>query len=143
MNGLQPANSNPQLPMSPDEQAIRHLIDTWIRESMAGNTDAILPLMAEDIVFIFPGRSAMRGRDEFAAMAKTAGPGAKLDCSCEIQEIEVSGRLAYVWNQLTVSMTPPDGPAVKRSGPVLSVFRKNDAGNWELFRDANMLTAAT
>jgi uncharacterized protein (TIGR02246 family) len=126
--------------MSTDEQAIRDLIATWMRESLAGNQDAVLPLMAEDVVFLGPGRPAIRGRAEFAAMAKSAAKGTKLEGNVEIQEVDVSGHLAYVVSRIRISVTPPDGPAVTRSGPVLTVFRKNDAGSWELLRDANMQT---
>lgn len=126
--------------MNTDEQQIRDLIATWIRESMAGNVEAVLPLMAEDVVFLLPGRPPMRGREAFAAASKTGGQSIQMEGSSEIQEIEVVGHLAYCWSQVSITMSLPNSPAIKRSGNVLSVFRKNLAGSWELFRDANMLT---
>jgi ketosteroid isomerase-like protein len=42
-----------------------------------------------------------------------------------------------------VTATPTEGgDAMRRAGPVLSVFRKEPDGRWVLFRDANLLVAA-
>ena len=43
--------------MTEDEQAIRELIATWMRASMAGDTDTVLSLMADDVVFMVAGRN--------------------------------------------------------------------------------------
>ena len=57
-----------------------------------------------------------------------------------IQEIHVAGDYAFCWNQLSLTATPlQGGPAQRRAGPTLSVFRKERDGRWILFRDANML----
>ena len=34
--------------MSPDERAIRDLVDTWMKASQAGDTATVLSLMADD-----------------------------------------------------------------------------------------------
>lgn len=126
--------------MSTDELAIRELIATWLRESKAGNIAAVLPLMAEDVVFLRPDCPVMQGRDAYAAASQGAPPQMKMEAISDIQEIVVSGDLASCWNQLTITITLPGKPPVTRSGPILTVFRRNAAGKWELFRDANMLT---
>jgi uncharacterized protein (TIGR02246 family) len=51
--------------MSSDEQAIRKLVDDWHRATAAGNVDAILPLMSEDVVFLVCGKPPMKGRATF------------------------------------------------------------------------------
>jgi ketosteroid isomerase-like protein len=43
-------------------------------------------------------------------------------------------------NQLTITITPPDGKDIRRAGYVLSILRKNPDGKWVLVRDANVLT---
>jgi ketosteroid isomerase-like protein len=95
--------------------------------------------MADDIVFLRPGQPPMRGTSAFAA---TQGGLSQfsLDATSEIQEIEVFGDAAYCWTKLTVVVTPRNGgTVVKRAGDTLSILKKQ-AGNWVLFRDANMLT---
>src|SRR5688572_32521228 len=51
--------------MSSDEEAIRKLVDDWHRATAAGNVDAILPLMSEEVVFLVCGKPPMKGRATF------------------------------------------------------------------------------
>jgi hypothetical protein len=67
---------------------------------------------------------------------------ARIEGKPDIQEICVAGDFAFCWNQLFLTVTPlQGGPAQRRAGPTLSVFRKEPDGRWILFRDANMLKA--
>jgi len=129
-----------QMPnMSPDEQAIRELIDTWLRASKAGDREVVLSLMAEDVVFLQPGQAPMRGRAGFAAAQKAMND-VDIDASSEIQEIRILGDWAYCWNRLTVVVSPRNGGAsIKRAGDVLSLLQKQ-SGRWVIVRDANMLS---
>ena len=125
--------------MSPDENAIRELIDTWLRASKAGDSEVVLSLMAEDVVFLQPGQPPMRGRASFAA-AQKAIIDVDIDASSEIQEIRILGDWAYCWNRLTVVVSPRNGGAsIKRAGDVLSLLQKQ-SGQWVIARDANMLS---
>ena len=124
--------------MENDEQAIRQLVKSWLGASAAGDTEKILTLMAEDVVFLMPGQPPMRGRSVFAA-----GQGAlrqfRIEATSDIQEIKAFGDWAYCWNQLSVIVTPRNGGvSVKRAGNTLSILQKQ-AGAWVIVRDANML----
>lgn len=124
-----------------DEQQIRDLITTWLRLSAEGDIPQILPLMTEDVVFLVAGQPPMRGREAFAASFAGWQGKFSLQTNCEIQEIQVSGNLAYSWTRLSVTMTPvAGGNANRRSGNTLTVLRKNAEGNWQIFRDANLLS---
>jgi len=126
--------------MDRDEQAILTRIETWITATKAGDATTVLSLMADDVVFLVPGKSPMRGKSEFAA-GQDAIKEFTIEASSEIQEVKVMGDWAYAWTALTVAMTPKaGGTTVKRAGNTLSIFRKS-AGTWLLFRDANMLAA--
>ncbi len=125
--------------MTNDERQIRELVTTWIEASRRGDLDRVLELMDEGVVFLGAGRAPMRGRDAFASASRGMAQ-MKVDGSAEIQEVRVSGDLAYCWNQLSVRVTAPDGRVVREmSGPVLSVLRKGADGRWVIYRDANML----
>jgi len=126
--------------MADDKQQIRDLIDNWTRASAAGDISKILSLMDEDAVFLRASHPPMRGREAFAALFKRAIEQVRIEASSNIQEIDVSGDMAYCWNELSVSMTPlKGGTAMKHSGPVLTIFRKKADGTWILSRDANLL----
>ena len=124
-----------------DEQQIRDLITIWLRVSAEGDISQILPLMTEDVVFLVAGQPPMRGREAFAASFAGWQGKFSLETDCEIQEIQVSGNLAYSWTRLSVTMTAvAGGSANRRSGNTLTVLRKNADGNWQIFRDANLLS---
>jgi uncharacterized protein (TIGR02246 family) len=128
--------------MPDDEQAVRRLLDAWNRASASGQLEAILPLMAEDVVFLTAGRPPMRGREAFAEGFRKVTATHRLEPRAEIQEVGISGDLAYCWTQLTVTMTAlAGGPATVRQGPVMTVLRRQPDGRWVVARDANLLTA--
>jgi uncharacterized protein (TIGR02246 family) len=126
--------------MADDKQAIRDLIKTWTRASAEGDLARILTLMDEDVVFLREGSPPMRGREAFADQFKQAIEKVRIEAHSDLQEIEVSGDMAYSWNQLSVTMEPlQGGEPIRRSGPVLTIFRKKADGSWVLSRDANLL----
>jgi uncharacterized protein (TIGR02246 family) len=131
--------------MQSDEQEIRQLVATWMAATKAGDIETVLSLMAEDVVFLMPGRPPMIGRSAFAAAAQTqSGEEApQFDGTSEIQEIQVFGDWAFMWTKLTVVVTPPRGaPSMTRAGHTLSILKKQ-YGKWVLARDANMLSAVS
>jgi hypothetical protein len=52
-----------------DERAIRDFIDTWISASEADDLPKVLSLMADDVVFMVPGREPF-GKEEFEKNAR-------------------------------------------------------------------------
>jgi uncharacterized protein (TIGR02246 family) len=54
--------------MTDDERAIRDLIATWMKASREGDTDTVLPLMTDDVVFMVAGREPF-GKEAFAVAA--------------------------------------------------------------------------
>jgi uncharacterized protein (TIGR02246 family) len=126
--------------MEKDEQEIRHLVSTWIEATKAGDTDTVLSLMTDDVVFLVTGQPPMIGKAAFAAaMRAQSGKGqSQFDGNSEIQEVHVLGDWAYIWTKLTVVFTPPGGTPVTRAGNTLSILKKLD-DKWLLARDSNML----
>ena len=50
------------------------------------------------------------------------------------------GDWAYMRAHLDMTVTPPGGAPVRRSGYTLTILRKEPDGKWRLARDANLLT---
>jgi uncharacterized protein (TIGR02246 family) len=124
--------------MSDDERAIRELVETWMAASKAGDTAAVLELMTDDVQFIVCGRAPF-GKEEFRTNSESMR-GLKMDGRAEIQEIEVLGDRAWIRNHIDLTLTPPEGEPLRRSGYTLTVLRKGDDGRWRLFRDANLVS---
>jgi len=128
--------------MQSDEQEIRQLVATWMTATKAGDLETVLSLMAEDVVFLLPGRPPMIGKSAFAAAAgaQSSQERPQFDGTSEIQEIKVLGEWAFMWAKLSVVATLPGGaPLMARAGHTLSILKKQN-GKWVLTRDANMLS---
>jgi uncharacterized protein (TIGR02246 family) len=124
--------------MSPDERAIRDLVDTWMKASQAGDSATVLSLMADDVVFMVPGHEPF-GKEAFAN-ASEGMKDLKMEGTNEIRELKVLGDWAYIRNHIAITMTPSGGVPVKRAGWTLTILRKEPDGRWVLARDANLLT---
>ena len=129
--------------MKSDDEQIRELVSTWMAATKSGDVDTVLSLMTDDVAFLLPGRPAMRKNEFAAALRSQASGGApKFDGTSDIQEIEVSGDWAFMWNRLKVVATPSDGGAqATRTGDTLTILRRQ-GGRWLLARDANLLGPA-
>lgn len=126
--------------MSDDEAAIRALVAAWLAATRQGDIATVLDLVTDDVVFLNASGPAMEGRAAFAAaMSAFAGPDSpRVDATSVIREVGISGDWAYLWSDLRVSVTPPGGAPHLRTGPALTILRKQ-AGRWRIARDANMV----
>lgn len=129
--------------MTSDEQAIRDLVALWHSATASGAVETVLGLMAEDVVFLVAGHPPMRGRASFESGLRKLLTTHRIESTGEVQEVEVSGNLAYCWTELTVRIVPQSGgSATTRAGSALSILRKQANGSWVVVRDANMLPSA-
>ena len=130
--------------MIADEQAIRNLVSQWHSATAEGDVEAVMRLMAEDVVFLVAGHPPMKGRSTFEQGLRRLLASHRVVSTSEVQEIEVSGNLAYCWSVLNVRITPnTSGSSVVRTGSAVSILRKQTNGSWLVVRDANLLTLAT
>ena len=127
-----------------DEEQIRELVSMWISATKRGDLDALLALIAEDVVFLTPGQASM-SKAGFASLQKAQWARGLPDFegTSDIQEINVVGDWAFMWTRLAIVMTPPGGgQQIRRAGHTLSVL-KRESGKWVMARDANMLAPAS
>ena len=76
--------------MSDDETQIRNLVAQWQAATKAGETQTVLELMTDDVVFLLPGRPPMT-KGEFTAMSTSPRevPRPQFQTAQEVREIEV------------------------------------------------------
>ena len=126
--------------MGPDERAIREVQSTWIDAVNAGDLVRLLTLMADDAVILTSGRAPL-GRDEFSDVFSSGHKQARIRCSRELEEVVVTGDVAYTRGRDSVSVTPfAGGEAMQLAGYALTVWRKQLDGRWVLAREANMVS---
>ena len=124
--------------MTSDEQAVRDLVETWMRATRDGDTATVLSLMTDDVVFMVPGREPF-GKDAFAAASQEM-KSMTIDGRATIVELQVLGDVAYLRNHIDITVTPAGGSPTHRSGYTLTVLRKQPDGRWLLARDANLVS---
>ena len=125
--------------MNKDEQAIRTWLNDWLRASAKGDSERMLTMLADDMVFLVPGQPPF-GKKEFKAAWEGPMKGARIECKADLEECIVSDNMACTRTRLRVVITTPDGKASRARGYTLSLFRKQPDGRWLLARDANLLT---
>ena len=123
--------------MSKDELAIRNLIDTWCRATEAGDTAALARLMADDMVFLAPGREPF-GKREFLEGSGQSASNTKISVQADVKEVRVAGDLGYCWLKLTVTVTPQGAAPMHLSGHAIGIYRR-ERDRWVLARDANLV----
>jgi uncharacterized protein (TIGR02246 family) len=129
--------------MATDEDQIRQTMAAWRDATRNGDLDAVLALMTDNATFLTPGKPPMT-REQFAAGFRGFAGKMQVDANQEVHEIHAAGDLAYAWSRLEVTMTANEtGASSKRTGEVLTVFRRSPAGAWLLSRDANLLPGLT
>ena len=126
--------------MTDDERAIRELVATWMAASQTGDSDTVLGLMSDDVLFTVPGREPF-GKAEFAAAARGM-QGMQMEGASDIRELQVFGDVAILRNFIRMTMTPNDGKPMRRAGYTMTVLRKQPDGRWLLWRDANLMASA-
>lgn len=126
--------------MEPDEQAIREVHTTWIEAVNAGNLARLLSLMADDVVFLNPGRAPF-GRDGFPDGFLRAHQQFRIRCISEPEEVTVVGDVAYTLSQDSLSLTPhAGGDTIELAGHRITIYRQQPDGRWLLARDAHTLS---
>lgn len=121
------------------EIQIRSWLDAWLRASAAGDHKAMLPMLADDMVFLVPGAPPF-GKREFAAAWEGPMKGAKVESVADLEECLFAGDIAVTRTRLSVTITTADGQVSRAKGYTLSMFREGTDGRWLLARDANLLT---
>ena len=126
--------------MNTDEQQIRDLVTAWMDATKAGDVATVLSLITDDVVFLTAGQPPMSKVDFAAASHMQASSGApKIEGTVEIQELQIAGDWAFIWTNLSVTMTAQESSeTATRAGNTLSILKKQD-DRWLLARDANML----
>jgi len=124
--------------MNEDERAIRELVQAWFAASQRGDTEAVLRLMTDDVIFMVPGQEPF-GKAAFAQASENM-ENVQVKGAYDIREIHVAGNFAYLRNYIEISITPPGGETVRRSGYTLTILRKGPGGKWLLARDANLVS---
>lgn len=129
------------MPNESEERAVREVHAAWIDAVNAGDLGTLNSLMADDVMFLNPGREPL-GRNEFPAGFSAAHQTSRIRCVSELQDVTVVGEVAYAVSRDSLSVTPrSNGDPIELTGHRISVYRRQHDGKWLLARDAHTLGA--
>lgn len=120
-----------------DRQVIRDSVQRWLAASRKGELSTMLELLADDVLFIVPGKEPF-GKGAFAAANQQQMQDVEMDATIDIKEIEVAGAWAWMRSFLEITFTR-DGKTAKHSGHILTIWQKRSDGRWVIKRDANFV----
>lgn len=124
--------------MTPDEIALRKMIDAWIAATDAEDMEALSALVAPDAVFLAPARPPAEGREAWAATREPRPNGVLY--RCDVQQVAAYGSAGHAWFHVELTIPAAEGEAeIRVEGHNLSLYRKDAAGKWWLTREARML----
>ena len=126
--------------MTPDEQQIHALHSTWIDAVNASDLARLLALMAEDAVFLNPGKAPL-GRDGFSSNFLAASQQFRVRCTSELEEVIVVGDFAFTRSRDALSVTNRNGEEETHfAGHRMTIYRRHPQTGWLLARDAHTLS---
>lgn len=126
--------------MEIDERDVREVHRVWIDAVNAGDLACLLGLMANDAVFLSPGRAPV-GRDEFPIGFNAGHEKSKICCISNLKDVAITDAIAYTVSQDSLHIAPrAGGDTVELAGDRLTIYRKQPDGRWLLARDAHTLS---
>ena len=100
-----------------------------------GMNHAFINYLAENSVLLRPNKMPLVGRDKI--MESFSRPDTSFSLTWEplFADVAESGELGYSYGIYKVEMYAPDGSPITSEGTYVSVWKKNEAGEWKFVLD--------
>ena len=119
-----------------DVEAIKRVNVDLINALNAGDASAAVALVMDDAVDLPPNRPAVIGKEAIRSFVQSDFDQVTMNFNDEIVEVEVSGDLAVIWSNYTVTLTPKDdGEPIENKGKWLKVLKRQSDGSWKFSRN--------
>jgi len=119
-----------------DEQKIRELEAAWVAAAAAKDVDKTVAPYAADAVVYAPNAPASTTKDAIrTAWKEMLAPGSSTSWKVSKVEVAKSGDLAYVTGTYEDARTDASGKAVKDTGKLVAIYKKQADGNWKVVVD--------
>jgi len=132
----------PQSGEEADRNAIMALLDQWHLATRAKDTQAILALVTDDVVFLPPSMPPIKGKKEVGNMYRTFFPRYReINHESIIEEVRIAADWAFLWGIDELRLTPESGePEIHLKGKGLSILKRQFDGSWRFWRGINNMT---
>ena len=116
-----------------DVQAIRNVLDEWIKAVNTGDAERLLSTVSDDVEMFPPGQPPIRGGQAHEFLR-----GFLEQVTVELkpftnEEIVVGGDWAFQRHSYQLSVTPKDGSdSITEKGHGIHIFRRESDGSWKM-----------
>jgi ketosteroid isomerase-like protein len=100
-----------------------------------GSHSAFLNFIDDSCVLLRPKRMPVIGRDKIQEMFSTPDTSFTLNWKPMYADVAKSGDLGYTYGIYTVEMDSPEGNAVTKQGTYVTVWKRNEKGEWKFVLD--------
>ena len=114
-----------------DKAAVREVFEQSVEKWNANDLDGLMAFIADDVVQMPPGRSTIDGKEALRSDWEKFLSENSDKWEPTIEDIEVSGDLAFVRIKELETTTPKDGSETKTLiGKGISIYRRGEDGSW-------------
>jgi ketosteroid isomerase-like protein len=117
-----------------DNKLIRELTQTWVDVTNNEDIDGLLNILTSDIIIFSPNAEPIKSKSSVKEIYNPYYKAYDLEITADINEIQVSGALAYIWALVEGTRTQRDNNKIENFVyNNLWVLKKNQSG-WKLWR---------
>ena len=116
-----------------EAQKLMNLSREWSEVASTGNIDSLMTYWSDDAVMMPPDQPSLRGKNAIRSFVEASGqvPGFEISWEPISAHISDDGSLAYMIERNQLAYDDSLGNRVVENNKVVTVWRKNDDGNWE------------
>jgi ketosteroid isomerase-like protein len=100
-----------------------------------GSHESFLMYIDDSCVLLRPNRLPVIGRQKIEEMYSKPDTSFTLDWEPLFADISESGDLGYTYGTYTVQMDSPEGTLVTMEGTYVTIWKKDENGNWKFVLD--------
>jgi uncharacterized protein (TIGR02246 family) len=120
---------------SEDIAAIKQLAEDWRSGWLAGDTDALLALYADDPVLMPWGQPTVFGKDAIRPLYQSVFKEYAIKSQTRLMDVEASGDLGYFWCTYALTAIPKaGGKLLEEEGKSVFIVKREHGGAWKIAR---------
>jgi uncharacterized protein (TIGR02246 family) len=124
----------------PDTEAIHQLYKKWFGALEGGDVEGFLALLTDDFILKAPGQPPVSDRAAFRRALEGLHAMYSERVRYTLEEIEVSGTMAWVRLTEETTLTPKrSGQELRISGTHLAILARQPDGGWKVRREVSSL----
>ncbi len=114
-------------------EELMQLSRAWSKSAATDNIDQTLSYWSNDAIFISPGQPTLKGKESLKNMVESSSkiPGFSINWEPIHVSISECGDMGYMIEKNVISMNDSLGNPVTTSGRVVTIWKKNENGEWK------------